>query len=121
MIKIFLTDVDDCLFSWCESMIEWTSRHYPQYIPVEDPESQWNIWNKFENMTPEQGEQLLAHFNTCAKQGYMPPKRDSKRFVNMLIAQGWRFVARSTGVSPENRTLEHHTMLLNCMCPTLAS
>ena len=91
MDKVFLTDVDDCLFAWNDAFVEWMQQF--QYIPVEHPEREWVISDKFTNLPEKEAEEFLQRFNTSAKQGFMPPKRDSVEWVNKLIKEGWKFIA----------------------------
>jgi len=92
--KVFLTDVDDCLFAWNDAFVEWMQQF--QYIPVEHPEREWVISDKFTNLPEKEAEEFLQRFNTSAKQGFMPPKRDSIEWVNKLIKEGWKFIAISS-------------------------
>ena len=102
-IKIFLTDVDDCLFAWHDAFVEWMGINYPQFIPIGlNAMVQWEIPNKFENMNSDEAETCLVHFNTSAKQAFMPSKLDSEIWVNKLIEKGWRFVAITSVTDDEN-------------------
>ena len=97
MDKVFLTDVDDCLFAWHDAFVEWVGRHYPRFIPISlNAMSQWEICNKFKNMTPDEAETCLVHFNTSARQRFIPSKLDSEIWVNKLIKEGWKFIAISS-------------------------
>ena len=84
-IKIFMTDVDDCLFAWNDAFMQWASVHYPEYDAVIDAMAQWNIWEKFSNVNKEQAEAMLKHFNTSARQAFMPPKLDAVEYVNSFF------------------------------------
>ena len=117
MDKVFLTDVDDCLFAWHDAFVEWVGVHYPRFIPVSDSEwIQWEIRNKFENMTQEEAETCLVHFNTSAKQRFMPSKLDSEIWVNKLIKEGWKFIA-ITSVTDDPDVYELRKMRLEELFP----
>ena len=117
MDKVFLTDVDDCLFAWHDAFVEWVGVHYPRFIPVSDSEwIQWEIRNKFENMTQEEAETCLVHFNTSAKQRFMPAKLDSEIWVNKLIKEGWKFIA-ITSVSDDPDVYKLRKMRLEELFP----
>ena len=115
-IKIFMTDVDDCLFAWNDAFMEWATKHYPEYEGVIDAMAKWNIWEKFTNVDQEQAEAMLKHFNTSAKQAFMPPKLDSVEYVNKLIDEGWRFIA-ITSVSDDPDVWKLRKMCLDTLFP----
>ena len=115
-IKIFMTDVDDCLFAWHEAFMDWASIHYPEYAQRDDSMAQWNIWEKFSNINKDQAEAMLKHFNTSARQAFMPPKRDAVEYVNKLIGEGWRFIA-ITSVSDDPDVWKLRKMCLDTMFP----
>ena len=115
-IKIFMTDVDDCLFAWNDAFMQWASVHYPEYDAVIDAMAQWNIWEKFSNVNKEQAEAMLKHFNTSARQAFMPPKLDAVEYVNKLIDEGWRFIA-ITSVSDDPDVWKLRKMCLDTMFP----
>jgi len=111
-----MTDVDDCLFAWNDSFMDWASKHYPEYDAVDDAYGQWNIWEKFSNINKDQAEAMLKHFNTSARQAFMPPKRDAVEYVNKLIKEGWRFIA-ITSVSDDPDVWKLRKMCLDTMFP----
>jgi uncharacterized HAD superfamily protein len=113
-IKIFLTDVDDCLFAWHDAFVEWVGIHYPKFVPRY--KMWWEIYNKFENMTPDEAEICLVHFNTSAKQAFMPSKLDAETWVNKLIAIGWRFIA-ITSVTDDKNVWKLRKMCLDTIFP----
>ena len=115
-IKIFMTDVDDCLFAWNDSFMDWASKHYPEYDAVDDAYGQWNIWEKFSNINKDQAEAMLKHFNTSARQAFMPPKLDAVEYVNNMIKEGWRFIA-ITSVSDDPDVWKLRKMCLDSMFP----
>ena len=115
-IKIFMTDVDDCLFAWNDAFMEWANKHYPEYEGVIDAMAKWNIWEKFTNVDQEQAEVMLKHFNTSARQAFMPPKLDAVEYVNKLIDEGWRFIA-ITSVSDDPDVWKLRKMCLDTMFP----
>ena len=115
-IKVFMTDVDDCLFAWNDAFMDLAGIHYPEYDPVDDAFSQWNIWEKFSNTNKDQAEAMLKHFNTSARQAFMPPKLDAVEYVNRLIDEGWRFIA-ITSVSDDPEVWKLRKMCLDTMFP----
>ena len=117
MDKVFLTDVDDCLFAWHDAFVEWVGKHYPRFIPISlNAMSQWEICNKFENMTQDEAETCLVHFNTSARQRFMPSKLDSEIWVNKLIKEGWKFIA-ITSVTDDPDVYELRKMRLEELFP----
>mgnify|MGYP003314252224 FL=1 len=76
----------------------------------------WKIWDKFTNVSEEQSEAMLLHFNTSAKQAFMPPKWDSVEYVNKLIDEGWRFIA-ITSVSDDPDVYKLREMCLDTLFP----
>jgi len=115
-IKVFMTDVDDCLFAWNDAFMEFANKFYPQYEPVIDAMAHWRIWDKFSNVSEEQSEEMLLHFNTSAKQAFMPPKWDSVEYVNRLIEEGWRYIA-ITSVSDDPDVYKLRKMCLDTLFP----
>ena len=111
-----MTDVDDCLFAWNDAFMEFANKFYPQYEPVIDAMAHWKIWDKFTNVSEEQSEAMLLHFNTSAKQAFMPPKWDSVEYVNKLIDEGWRFIA-ITSVSDDPDVYKLREMCLDTLFP----
>ena len=111
-----MTDVDDCLFAWNDAFMEFANKFYPQYEPVIDAMAHWRIWDKFSNVSEEQSEEMLLHFNTSAKQAFMPPKWDSVEYVNRLIEEGWRFIA-ITSVSDDPDVWKLRKMCLDTLFP----
>ena len=111
-----MTDVDDCLFAWNDAFMEFANKFYPQYEPVIDAMAHWRIWDKFSNVNEEQSEEMLLHFNTSAKQAFMPPKWDSVEYVNRLIEEGWRYIA-ITSVSDDPDVYKLRKMCLDTLFP----
>jgi FMN phosphatase YigB (HAD superfamily) len=111
-----MTDVDDCLFAWNDAFMEFANKFYPQYEPVIDAMAHWRIWDKFSNVSEEQSEEMLLHFNTSAKQAFMPPKWDSVEYVNRLIEEGWRYIA-ITSVSDDPDVYKLRKMCLDTLFP----
>ena len=111
-----MTDVDDCLFAWNDAFMEFANKFYPQYEPVIDAMAHWKIWDKFTNVSEEQSEAMLLHFNTSAKQAFMPPKWDSVEYVNRLIEEGWRYIA-ITSVSDDPDVYKLRKMCLDTLFP----
>ena len=111
-----MTDVDDCLFAWNDAFMEFANKFYPQYEPVIDAMAHWRIWDKFSNVSEEQSEEMLLHFNTSAKQAFMPPKWDSVEYVNRLIEEGWRYIA-ITSVSDDPDVYKLREMCLDTLFP----
>ena len=111
-----MTDVDDCLFAWNDAFMHWASIHYPEYEAVIDAMAEWNICDKFSNVNNEQAEAMLKHFNTSAKQAFMPPKWDAVEYVNKLIDEGWRFIA-ITSVSDDPDVYKLREMCLDTLFP----
>jgi FMN phosphatase YigB (HAD superfamily) len=111
-----MTDVDDCLFAWNDAFMEFANKFYPQYEPVIDAMAHWRIWDKFSNVSESQSEEMLLHFNTSAKQAFMPPKWDSVEYVNRLIEEGWRYIA-ITSVSDDPDVYKLRKMCLDTLFP----
>ena len=88
--KVILTDIDGVVLNWEEAFHVWME--HQGHTSDEDYRHSYYIHDRF-GISHEVGMHCVKTFNQSAAIGFLPPLRDSQYYVNLLVDQGYRFLA----------------------------
>jgi len=88
--KLIFTDVDGVLLNWEYAFNEWME--FQGHIPVDNHKDHYSIAKQYSLPSNNVGHNLIKQFNASAAIGFLPPLRDAQKYMEMLVADGHRFV-----------------------------
>ena len=105
-----LVDCDGVLVDWEAKFHAWMQAR--GYLAQDNHESEYRICDRYHDLSREQSQQLVRHFNESAAVRFMAPVRDSVYWVKRLNwKMGFGFhVITSLSLNPDAQTLRRQNL-----------